>query len=219
MSMNTLSGLAGLSGTFVLWRESLARLLTWFNGRAATGRLFYPKLFGLFVTLNMGCYWWALMTVYPEKMWTDEAPEILLMSLPVSVLGGMFDFLSLFLTLFMARRAIASTSNVAYIGYLSIDLAIAIAAAAWVLFVFMVSGWMVNLVLALPETLAQREVLYKGRFWAALLDPFNPDNLRNIYFGIVMGASAMLPTLIHVFHALRALGKTAFEPASPPAQS
>ncbi|MFT5539720.1 MAG: hypothetical protein ACI82H_001244 [Alphaproteobacteria bacterium] len=75
---------------------------------------------------------------------------------------------------------------------------------------------MVNLVLSLPETLADRQVLYKGRFWAAYLNPFHPDNLRNIYFGIVMGASAMLPTLIHLFHALRTLGKTAFaSPVSP----
>ncbi|MFT5539719.1 MAG: hypothetical protein ACI82H_001243 [Alphaproteobacteria bacterium] len=122
--------LSGLSGTFILWRASLARLLAWFDGRASAGHLFYPKLFSLFIALNMGCYWWALLTAYPEKMWTYEAPEILLMSLPVSVLGGMFDFLSLFVTLFMARRAIASTSNTAYIGYLGIDLVIAIAATA-----------------------------------------------------------------------------------------
>jgi hypothetical protein len=209
---------SGPSGTFILWRASLARLLAWFDRQAATGRRFYAKLFGLFIALNMGCYWWALLTAYPEKMWTHEAPDILLMSLPVSVLGGLFDFLSLFVTLFMARRAVASTNNASYMGYLSVDLVIAIAATAWVLFVFTILGWMVNLVLAHTETLAQREVLYKGRFWAALMDPFHPESLRNIYFGIVMGASAMLPTLIHLFHALRALGKMVFAVPTPPSQ-
>jgi len=33
----------------------------------------------------------------------------------------------------------------------------------------------------------------------------NPtDNLRNIYFGLIMGISAMLPTCIHVLLFLRA---------------
>lgn len=194
-----------MSRVFLQWREALLGLLAWFERCAAEIPRFYSRLFAIFVGLNMTCYWWALLTAYPEKMLTYEAREIALMSVPVSVLGGLFDFLSLFVTLMIARRAVASTSNAAYVGYLSIDIVIAAAAGAWVLFVFTVSGWLVNLALSLPETLGQREALYKGRFWAALMNPLHPDNLRNIYFGIVMGASAMLPTLIHLYHALRAV--------------
>jgi hypothetical protein len=194
-----------MSRVFAQWLVSLIGLLAWFQRRAAEVPRFYSRLFVIFVGLNMTCYWWALLTAYPEKMLSYEAREIALMSVPVSLLGGLFDFLSLFVTLLIARRAVASTSNAAYVGYLSIDIVIAAAACAWVLFVFTVSGWLVNLALSLPETLAQREALYKGRFWSALMNPLNPDNLRNIYFGIVMGASAMLPTLIHLYHALRAM--------------
>ncbi len=198
-----------MSRVFIQWRESLLHLVAWFERRAIETPRFYSRLFAIFVGLNMACYWWALLTAYPEKMLTYEAREIALMSVPVSLFGGAFDFLSLFVTLMIARRAIASSNNATYVGYLSIDIVIAVAACAWVLFVFTISGWLVNLVLSLPETLGQREALYKGRFWAALMNPLHPDSLRNIYFGIVMGASAMLPTLIHLCHALRAVVRAA----------
>lgn len=206
-----------MSRVFTQWRQSLLQLIARFERRAAETRRFYSRLFAIFIGLNFGCYWWALLTAYPEKMASYEAREIALMSVPVSLLGGLFDFLSLFITLLIARRAIASTSNAAYIGYLSIDVVIALAATAWVLFVFTISGWLVNLALSLPETLGQREALYKGRFWSVLMDPFHPGNLRNIYFGVIMGASAMLPTLVHLCHALRAVAR-AVRPAAPSAQ-
>ena len=78
-------------------------------------------------------------------------------------------------------------------------------ATFWVLFVFMVSGWIVNLVLAIPETFEARTVLYQGRLWSVFNDPFSADNLRNIYFGVIMGASALLPTLFHLFLAGKSL--------------
>ena len=46
---------------------------------------------------------------------------------------------------------------------------------------------------------------YRARVTSALDDPFSPENLRNIYFGVVMGASAMLPSLVHLYLGLAAL--------------
>ena len=69
----------------------------------------------------------------------------------------------------------------------------------------MVSGWVVSLILTIPETFETRTALYEGRVWSAWRDPFNADNLRNIYFGMVMGASALLPTLFHLFLAGKSL--------------
>lgn len=192
------------TGLFAHWRGSLLQVLRWFESLGQRTRFFYLKVFAFFVALNFLCFWWALLTAYPEQLSGPEAMQTTLMSPSVGLLGGLFDFLSLFVTLYMARRAIAAESNLSYVGYLSIDLVIAILATAWVLIVFTVSGWLVNLMLALPETLSDREVLYKSRFWAALMNPFEPDSLRNIYFGVIMGASAMLPTLVHLFHAGRA---------------
>ena len=197
------------TGLFAHWRESLFQVLRWFVDLGQRTRFFYLKVFAFFVGLNFLCFWWALLTAYPEQLAGREAFQTALMSPPVGLLGGLFDFMSLFVTLYMARRAIAAESNFSYVGYLSIDLIIAILATLWVLLMFTVSGWLVNLLLALPETLSDRETLYKGRFWAALMNPFQPDSLRNIYFGVVMGASAMLPTLIHLFHAGRAVVRVA----------
>ena len=71
------------------------------------------------------------------------------------------------------------------------------------LLVFVVSGWIVNQILANPETLGARTILYETRFWSALTNPFAGENARNIYFGIIMGASALLPTLFHIYLAIR----------------
>ena len=48
------------------------------------------------------------------------------------------------------------------------------------------------------DYLARRSGGYGKRFSDALRDPFAPQNLKNIYFGLLMGASAMLPSLLHV---------------------
>ncbi|MAF49052.1 MAG: hypothetical protein QF393_20905 [Rhodospirillales bacterium] len=95
-------------------------------------------------------------------------------------------------------------------GYLSVDLIIAVVATFWVLFVFVVSGWIVNLILANPETFEARTVLYENRFLGALTDPFGARNARNIYFGVIMGVSALLPTLFHVYLAVRSMGQSVF---------
>ena len=55
--------------------------------------------------------------------------------------------------------------------------------------------------MCIPERaayLVRRSDGYQRRFIDALREPFAPDNLRNIYFGLLMGASAMLPSLLHI---------------------
>ena len=74
----------------------------------------------------------------------------------------MFDSVSLLVTLYIVRLALSSTSNLSYLGYLNVDLVIAVLATFWVLFAFMVSGWVVSLVLAIPETFEARTVLFEG---------------------------------------------------------
>ncbi len=194
-----------LSDVFSHWRGSLLRFHDWFEVRRTSTRNFRLKTFMFFVILNLGCYWWALLTTYPKLLGGPRAEEYVLMGFPVAVLGAMFDSLSLLVTLYIVKRALSSTSNLSYLGYLSVDLVIAVLATFWVLFAFMVSGWVVSLILAIPETFEARTVLYEGRVWSVFNDPFSADNLRNIYFGMVMGASALLPTLFHLFLAGRSL--------------
>ncbi len=129
------------------------------------------------------------------------------MSLPVGFLGAVFDSLSLFVTIFIVKRAIRSENMFVHTSYLSVDVLIAILASLWVLFVFMMSGWLVSYALAVPETIGSRFQLYEGRVATAFFDPLSPESLRNIFFGMVMGASALLPTLLHVFMACRSVLK------------
>ena len=193
-----------MSTVFDYWRASLIYLLVRFGDLRDGTRFFLIKLFAAFVALNLVCFWSALLTTYPHLIVGPEADELVLMQVPVGVLGGLFDFLSLFVTLHIAQRAVASADNTRYLAYLSVDLAIAVLASFWVLVVFTVSGWFVDIVLAAPETLGDRTVLYQARVSAAIAHPLHIHNLKNIYFGVVMGASAMLPTLIHMLHAATA---------------
>ncbi|MBT3929416.1 MAG: hypothetical protein HOL07_00035 [Rhodospirillaceae bacterium] len=53
--------------------------------------------------------------------------------------------------------------------------------------------------------MADRADGYRQRVSGALRDPFSGQNFRNIYFGVVMGVSAMLPSLLHLIVGLAAL--------------
>lgn len=185
------------SHAFDFWRQALRHFLEAFEKYRQTTRYFYVKVFLGFALLNFSCYWWAMVTAFRELLYTDELLEFILISFPVGIMGAMFDSLSLFVTLFIIRRALVTTSNLTYMSYLSIDIVIAILATFWVLFVFMVSGWLVSFIITQPETLGARADLYSGRIYDALRNPFSYGNLRNIYFGVIMGASALLPTLVH----------------------
>ena len=137
---------------------------------------------------------------------------------PVALLGALFDSLSLYITILVIRRALISRSNLSYISHLSIDILIAIAATFWVLFVFSVSGWIVSFMpteeiiiqsekkmISKPESLEARNKVYTDRAKAAIKNPTGREEMRNIYFGIVMGFSAIIPTCVHIFCALFSL--------------
>ncbi|MEE8190419.1 MAG: hypothetical protein V3T79_02355, partial [Candidatus Scalindua sediminis] len=93
---------------------------------------------------------------------------------------------------------------------------IALVATCWVLFVFSFSGWIIGLFEANPELLSVRNEAYEQRLVGAVANP--SDNVRNIYFGIIMGISASLPTFVHIsmfvrsgFRVLTGLKKVAIE--------
>lgn len=81
---------------FLHWRISLLQILTWFENFRNSTRNPYLKAFAVFVVLNLSCYWWALLTTYPERAFGDKAEEYLLMGFPVALFGAVFDNLSLF---------------------------------------------------------------------------------------------------------------------------
>lgn len=185
------------------WKGSLARLLALYDRQRRPFSRFFVRLFFFFVVVNLACYGLAMFTAFPELTRGPAGVHYFKVGLPVSVLGAVFDSLSFFLTVFIVRHALRATSALSYVSHLSVDLLIAIVATWWVLFVFALSGWIVSQLGAEPQLLTDRRELYEDRALAALRNPI--QSARNIYFGLVMGMSAMIPTTLHLGLSLKAL--------------
>ena len=190
-----------------IWKTSLAELLYFYEERRPPLRRFFPWLFLFFIVLNAACYWLAMYTAYPTYMETPEARQYLLLQFPVGFLGALFDSISFFITIWIIRRALECKSTVEYIGHLSLDAVIAVIATFWVLFVFTWGGQIVSSIDALfsdsvPETILERTNKTTIRVQQAIENP--AGNWRNIYFGLIMGVSASLPTVTHFLLFCRA---------------
>ena len=201
-----------------IWRRSLEKLLDFYARKRGSLTSFFPKLFIFFMLLNMSCYWIAILTAYPQEAFGNERFEYMLMQFPVGFLGALFDSFSFFVTVWIARRALKTTSLPSYIAHLSIDVLIAIVATFWVLLVFSVSGWLVGTLQHSSQSLAESSVKYENRLTDAVKDPTGRQNIKNIYFGVMMGFSAMIPTMVHlylsaqsVFLYLRKVSKRRFQ--------
>ena len=144
-----------------------------------------------------------MFTAFPELTHGSAGTHYFKVQFPVSFLGALFDRLSFFITIIIIRHAIRSQNSFVYVAHLSIDLAIAILTTFWVLFVFSFSGWLINIietnlsVLDGMGALSARNERYQGMLSAAIAQP--TDNLHNIYFGLIMGVSASIPTCVHLF--------------------
>ncbi len=196
-----------MDSVITIWKDSLNRLIVFYEAKRGSIFVFYPLLFLLFVLINIGCYWWAMFTAFPELTHGCAGIHYFKIQFPVGFLGALFDSLSFFVTIFIIRHALRTEKGIQYVAHLSLDLVIAILATFWVLFVFSFSGWLINLMDAKPlidaklEVLAERNAEYQELLVDAIARPTN--NLRNIYFGLVMGVSAMIPTCVHIYMFFR----------------
>ena len=201
----------GDSVYFDIWREDLGQILKKFQAWRLNTKFYFLKVFIFFVFINDIAYWFAIATAYPEIFSGNELEHYIKVQIPVSLLGALFDSLSLYITLFVVRRALLSRSNISYISHLSIDVLIAIAATFWVLFVFSISGWIVSFIpnvskeVIKSESLVERKEVYADRAVAAINNPTREEEMKNIYFGIVMGFSAIIPTSVHLFCSIFSL--------------
>ena len=182
-----------------IWRDSLHQVLDIYERRRGSIKVFFPLLFLFFIILNIACYWWAIYTAFPFYMMTHEASHYVKLQIPVGFLGALFDSLSFFVTIWIIKRALASSKTSEYIFHLSLDLVIAILATLWVLFVFSFGGWIISIWESAPEELIERGNKYTTRAVQAFKDPTGRENAKNIYFGLIMGVSAALPTSFHIF--------------------
>jgi hypothetical protein len=210
MTLKPIRRRAPTSVIISLWKRSLQDLLSFYDRKRGPLKTFFPKLFGFFVVLNILCYWLGMMTAHPDLAFGSKWEEYFLMQYPVGILGALFDSLSFFVTIHIARRALNATSALSYIAHLSVDLLIALIATGWVLLVFTTSSWLVSLVVQSPEAFTSRAGVYEQRVSSAIASPTQSQNLRNIYFGVVMGISAMLPSLTHLLMSLNAALKYSY---------
>jgi len=199
---------------FDTWRGDLSLILERYEAWRLNTKFYFLKIFIFFIFLNDISYWFAIATAHSE-IFTSEK-ELLYytkIQIPVAFLGALFDSLSLYITLLVIRRALLSLTNLSYISHLSIDVLIAVAATFWVLFVFSISGWIVKSIfiktedktIVVAKTLEQRNQLYAGRAMAAVKNPTGKEEMKNIYFGLIMGLSAIIPTCVHITCALFSL--------------
>ena len=188
-----------------IWRNSLHTILDRYERKKISTWLFFPLLFVFFIILNIACYWWAIYTAFPYYMQTHEASHYIKLQIPVGFLGALFDSLSFFVTIWIIRRALAARKTSEYVFHLSLDLIIAIVATFWVLFVFTFGGWLISIWENAPEQLTSRGAKYTNRAVQAIQDPMGRENAKNIYFGVIMGVSAALPTCFHIFLFLYSL--------------
>ena len=182
-----------------IWRNSLHTILDRYERKKISTWLFFPLLFVFFIILNIACYWWAIYTAFPYYMQTHEASHYIKLQIPVGFFGALFDSLSFFVTIWIIRRALAARKTSEYVFHLSLDLIIAIVATFWVLFVFTFGGWLISIWEDAPEQLTSRGAKYTSRAVQAIQDPMGRENAKNIYFGVIMGVSAALPTCFHLF--------------------
>ena len=199
-----------------IWRDSLHTVLDIYERKRGNIAFFFPFLFLFFVLLNIGCYWWAIYTAFPYYMQTHEASHYVKLQIPVGLLGALFDSLSFFVTIWIIKRALASASTVEYVFHLSLDFLIAILATLWVLFVFTFGGWLISLWESVPEQLSERGTKYASRAVQAIQDPIERENAKNIYFGLIMGISAALPTCFHLLLFFSSIFKKAKKALVPP---
>ncbi len=195
------------------WRKDLGRVLLFYESKRSQGDRFFLYLFLFFISVNITCYWLAMVSAFPSLVFGKTFSYYFKIQFPVGILGALFDSLSFFVTIFIIRKALLTINTKIYIAHLSIDLVIAILATFWVIFVFIISGWFVSYI----DTLGQSEQLIQtydhetninkraDKYVNTLNDALeNPSkNIQNIYFGVIMGISAMLPTMIHFIMFLK----------------
>ena len=182
-----------------IWKKYLITALKLFLEISKNTSYFRFKIVIFFISINILFYWIAMIAAFPELIFNSSSLEYFLLQFPVGILGGFFDSLSLIITLYIIKRAITSYSSFMYLAHLSIDFLIACIATMWVLFVFIFSGWLISFLILNPENLLLRKDIYEERVISAINNPTGKSEFKNIFFGIIMGLSAMLPTLLHLY--------------------
>jgi len=165
-------------------------------------------IIGVFFCINLISYLlWSIAYFY----FSYEASEASIDDyMNIGLMGGLlipggifFDIISISVTWWLVKRAIASLTIFKIISHTFLDIALGILAMCWVLILFLVyTGlfttelyWNLVNFLAILGTAEGRTVLFEG-FFDLLSELWSEPWLK--YFAIIMGASSVLPTLTYL---------------------
>ena len=126
-----------------IWQRELVIILGVYQFFRNRNPLFFLYLLAFFFLVNSICYWLAIAASFPELI-NEQLLRMFKIQLPVALMGGLFDSLSFFVTIWLIRYASKASSGTKLVGILSLDLLIAAVATAWVLLVVIVSSWLIG---------------------------------------------------------------------------
>ena len=159
-----------------------------------------PRLtiIGVFFCINLICFYLGMFIIRPLFDYVDFiSPNVLTVGLGLTAGGVVFDILSIAVTWWLVKRAVASLKFFKMIGHILLDLFVAVIAIFWVFFLVTI------ITLAGEFTMADLSILYSSPQTLFILLGRIFFGEKNVYYMLrvlilIMGASAALPTLTYL---------------------
>ena len=95
-----------LNDTIKIWRLDLIRLIRYYENRKSQIENFFIYLFVFFIIINISCYWFAMITAFPNLVFGSTFNYYFKIQFPVGLLGALFDSLSFFITIYIIQKAL-----------------------------------------------------------------------------------------------------------------
>ena len=165
------------------WRNSLHKVLDFYEKRHGKPIFFIPILFFFFTILNITCYWLAIYTAFPFYMQTHEASHYIKLQIPVGLLGALFDSLSFFCNHLDYSEWFSCVNKIHRIYVSSIIGFYHRYPCHLVGLICLFFRWLADQSLEqVPEELGQRGSKYTQRAVQAIQDPTGRENLKKCLF-------------------------------------
>ena len=95
-----------LNKTIYFWRTDLIQLMSYYEQKKININNLLLYLFLFFIFLNISCYWFAMVTAFPELVFGITFNYYFKVQFPVGILGALFDSLSFFVKIYIIRIAL-----------------------------------------------------------------------------------------------------------------
>ena len=107
-----------LNDTINVWRLDLNRLIRYYGNKKSQIEHLFIYLFVFFIIINISCYWFAMITAFPDLVFGSTLNYYFKIQFPVGLLGALFDFFSFFITIYIIQKALKTTIFMHYLSNL-----------------------------------------------------------------------------------------------------